>query len=104
MTQIKAIQTNHPSFLMNIGRPLTATPPKTPHFPRSTRLLTRCVNFGMIAEYPRHPGRPSTMFFRGKYQFEAWHKTCVQLWQYAMAIDVAVAELRRQKDVQPEKT
>jgi hypothetical protein len=47
------------------------------------------------------PKHPSTTFSSGKHQFEAWHKTCVQLRQYAMAIDVVAAELRPQKDVQP---
>jgi hypothetical protein len=40
------------------------------------------------------PEHSSVSFFRGKHQITAWHKTCVQLWQYAMAMDVAAAELR----------
>jgi hypothetical protein len=32
--------------------------------------------------------------FRGKQAITTWHKTCVHLWQYAMAMDVAAAKLR----------
>ena len=65
--QNKAIQTNHPIFLMNLSHEYrTATDcaplPKTPHFLCSTQLLTPCVNFGMIAGYSRHPSTPQPRF------------------------------------------
>ena len=33
----------------------------------------------------------------GKHAFLCWHKTCIQLWQPVMAMDVAAAKLRSQK-------